>query len=150
MITQGDRLNDTVSCLSLCFIEMGNVMAKAFGEMLREFRFRRDYGLREFAEIIGELPSNYSAIESGTRKPWKDLRKITQVAEALSLINGSSECDMFFIAAQQGTALPPDIQPMLENPLVPALLRTVKEKQLSPQQLRNLIEHIRKLKDPKK
>ena len=38
------------------------------GCFVKTLRMRRGYGLRQFAEMIQELPSNLSAVEHGRRK----------------------------------------------------------------------------------
>lgn len=114
-----------------------------FGELLRELRLAAGYGLRQFAKLIGELPSNLSAIETGARPPWRSMEKLRAVANALALEEGTTDWDRFFIAARRPDALPQDIDRLMSRELNLVLLRTVEEKELTDDQLRKLIEHVR-------
>lgn len=120
-------------------------MAKsAFGNLLRAFRLRSNYGLREFAQLISESPSNLSAVEKGRRAPWRTLDKLRAIAEALSLQEGSRDWDQFFLSARIRNSLPNDLEALLGRDLNLALLRTVEEKKLTDQQLRELIAYVNK------
>src|SRR4051812_15569440 len=101
-------------------------MAKsAFGNLLRAFRLRSNFGLREFAQLISESPSNLSAMEKGRRSPWRTLEKLRSVAEALSLQGASRDWDQFFLTARIRDSLPNDLEALLGRELNLALLRTV-------------------------
>ena len=115
-----------------------------FGQLLRTWRLEAGYGLRQFAKVVGELPSNLSAIENGARAPWRNMEKLRGVAGALALDEGSENWDRFFIAARREDALPPDIDRLLQRQLNVALLRTVDEMQLSDEELAALVEGLRK------
>ena len=115
-----------------------------FKALLKSFRIRSGYGLRQFAEMIGDQPSNYSAIESGDRPPWRNKEKQRRVAEMLGLEQGSADWDAFFIGLRENGALPPDMTHLLERPMIPVLLRTVDELQLTEAQLRQLVTNLRK------
>ncbi len=119
-------------------------MSRDFKSVLKAFRLRAGFGLRQFAEIIGESPSNYSGVESGMRSPWRSVAKLRAVADALALEQGSRDWDTYFIAARDEGVLPPDMSHMLDRPMIPVLLRTVDELQLSEGQLRKLVDQIRK------
>lgn len=115
-------------------------MGADFKSLLKAFRLRAGIGLRRFAELIGESPSNYAGVESGQRGPWRPPEKLRRVAEGLGLREGSADWDAFFIAAKGYVGLPPDVEHMLERPMIPALLRTVDDMKLSDQELRAFIE----------
>lgn len=119
-------------------------MPRNFGQLLKSFRLRANFGLRQFAELIGESPSNYANVESGQRNPWRSVEKLQLIANVLGLEDGSQDWDSYFIAARDNCALPPDMEHLLDRPLIPVLLRTVDELQLSEDTLRALIEHIRR------
>lgn len=119
-------------------------MPRDFKAILKAFRLRQGFGLREFAELIGESPSNYAGVESGNRQPWRSLEKLQAVARSLSIEQGTADWDAFFISARDEGVLPPDLSPMLERPMIPVLLRTVDELQLTDDELRGLVESIRK------
>ena len=115
-----------------------------FKALLKSFRLRAGYGLREFAEMIGDAPSNYAGVESGGRAAWRPIEKLRKVAESLGLREGSEDWDIFFISARKNGALPPDMEQLLERPMIPVLLRTVKELKLSDNDLRKLVSELQK------
>lgn len=119
-------------------------MRTDFKALLKSYRLRANYGLRQFAEMIGESPSNYAGVESGDRAPWRSAEKLRKVADGLGLVEGSHDWDAYFISARQNSALPPDLEHMLDLPMIPVLLRTVDELQLSEDELRKLVARLRK------
>lgn len=118
-------------------------MQDNFGAILRQYRLRSGYGLRRFAKLIGEMPSNLSAVETGGRSPWRQMEKLRKVANALALEEGSRDWDRFFLAACKPEILPPDVERLLERELNIALLRTVDELKLSDDELTELVDHVR-------
>lgn len=119
-----------------------------FGPQLREWRLSAGYGLRRFAKLIGELPSNLSGIETGQRNPWRSMEKLRTVADALAFKEGSAEWDRFFLTARKEDSLPAEIDQLLDRELNVALLRTVEEKNFSDDELREIVEWVRK-QEPK-
>jgi transcriptional regulator with XRE-family HTH domain len=119
-------------------------MAREFKTLLKLFRLRAGYGLREFAELLGESPGNYHGVESGKRAPWRSAEKLRRVADALALEEGSRDWDAFFVAARENGALPPDMEHLLEKPGVLMVLRTIDELRLTEAELRALVEHLHK------
>jgi transcriptional regulator with XRE-family HTH domain len=117
-------------------------MATTFGQMLKTFRLRAGFGLRRFADLVDLKPSNLSAIEHGERRPPADPDKLRALAEAVGLAEGSEEWTQFFDAAAREGELPADVRHMAGRHLVPALLRTIDNKQLSDDDLRRLIDEI--------
>lgn len=115
-------------------------MGAEFKALLKAFRLRAGFGLRRFAELIGESPSNYAGVESGLRGPWRTQEKLRRVADGLGLREGTADWDAFFIAAKGYVGLPPDVEHMLERPMIPMLLRTVNDMALSEEELRRFIE----------
>ncbi|MEW6250966.1 MAG: helix-turn-helix transcriptional regulator [Planctomycetota bacterium] len=113
-----------------------------FGTTLRKLRLRAGFGLRRFAELIDEAPSNLSAIENGRRPPWAGAERQREVADALGLAEGSPEFAEFFDAAAQGRNLPADLQHVARRRLVPALLRTINNRQLTDDEIADLIARI--------
>jgi transcriptional regulator with XRE-family HTH domain len=114
----------------------------SFGELLKALRISRGYGLRQFAEMIGQLPSNVSAIEHGRRLPWKSLEILRRAADALALVEGSPQWDRFFSAARPGMPAP-DIERFTKSEIFPVLCRTVNDARLTEQELKHLVEHIK-------
>jgi hypothetical protein len=120
-------------------------MARQFNKLLKAFRLRAGYGLREFAELIGESPSNYVGRETGMLPPWRQQEKLRKVADHLALREGTDDWDAFFLAAGQGkVSLPPDLQEQVQRPFFPQLLRTVEK--LSEDELREFVNDLRQRK----
>ncbi len=119
-------------------------MATKFSALLKSYRLRAQYGLRQFAELIGDAPSNYANRESGKRSAWRDTDKLRSVAQALGLREDSQDWDAFFFAACEPSSLPPSMQRILGRPPIPRLLRTVDELQLTDDQLRELVEDMKR------
>ncbi|MGD9710439.1 MAG: helix-turn-helix domain-containing protein [Thermomicrobiales bacterium] len=114
-----------------------------FGKLLRAFRLRSGYGLREFAQLIGESPSNLSAMEMGRRSPWRSLEKLRTVAKSLALEEGSRDWDQFFLSARVKGEVPAELERLFSRELNVKLLRTVEARQLDDEQLAALIAYIR-------
>jgi hypothetical protein len=120
-------------------------MARQFKALLKAFRLRAGYGLREFAELIGESPSNYVGRETGKLGPWRQQEKLRKVADHLALREGTEDWDAFFIAAGQNhVSLPPDLEEQIARPFFPQLLRTVAK--LSEEELRQFVNDLREKK----
>jgi transcriptional regulator with XRE-family HTH domain len=119
-------------------------MSKEFGQILKELRLRAGFGLRRFAEMIDLEPSNLSAMEHGRRPPPQEPARLKEIAESLGLVETSSDWVEFFDAARSNQALPADVLHMADRPLVPVLLRTIDNRNLSDDEIANLIEEIRR------
>lgn len=118
-------------------------MKNTFGEYHRSLREDAGFGLREFANLIDVKPSTLSAIECGNRKPFPS-EKLVESASALGLYSGSPAWNSFFDLARSKGSVPADVAELAENDLIPALLRTVQEANLTDEQLAGLIERIRR------
>jgi transcriptional regulator with XRE-family HTH domain len=118
-------------------------MPATFSSLLKSYRLRAGYGLRQFAELIGESSANYANRESGNRGAWVNREKLRSVAEVLGLREGSRDWYAFFLAALGPGRLPPDTEHLLENPMIPVLMRTVDEARLTDDELQSLIDYIR-------
>ena len=116
-------------------------MPREFNTLLRKLRLNRGYGLREFAEMVNESPSNYHGVESGRRPPWRTLEKLRLVADVLALEEGTAEWDAFFVSARNN--VPPNMEHLLERPGVLAMLRTVDELRLTEKDLRAAIKYLK-------
>jgi transcriptional regulator with XRE-family HTH domain len=113
-----------------------------FGSLLRDLRLRANLGLRRFAELIDIKPSNLSDIENGRRHPPADPEKLREIAETLGLAQDSEERRRLFDAACRRGDLPADIRHMADRKLVPALLRSINNIQLSDEEISRLITDI--------
>jgi len=115
-----------------------------FGESLKKFRLEAQMGLRAFADLIDMAPSNLSNIERGRTAPPASRQKITQICDALGLAkNDSHRAQLFDLASNAPNRIPADVANTIkEKPGVPVLVRTVANKQLSEEKLRELTAYI--------
>lgn len=115
---------------------------------MKKLRLRAGYGLRRFADLIEMPASNLCDIEHGRRNMPKDYLEPT--AEVLALEQGSRDWERFFELARKSDELPADVQKIAHRRLMPALLRTIDNVQLSDKDIQGLIEDIqgrKKVKD---
>ena len=118
-------------------------MATDFGKELKRLRLQAGYGLRRFAELADLKPSNLSAIEHGRRLPPTDTNRLKELADALGLVEKTSDWEAFFDAARREGDLPADVRHVADRELVPVLLRTIDNSNLSDEQITELIDDIR-------
>lgn len=117
-------------------------MRAEFGSLLKEFRLRAGFGLRKFAQLIDMPAPNLCDLEHGRRKPPSEPARLREIAEALGLSEGSLDWQRFFDAAGGGVDLPPDVRHLAGRKLVPALLRTIDNRQMSDEEIAQLIAQI--------
>ncbi len=117
-------------------------MAAVFGSTLKRLRLHAGIGLRRFAEMIDMPPSNLSALEHGRRNPPVDPERLRDIADALALPEGSDEWQEFFDSARRQDELPADVRHVAGRNLVPALLRTIDNRQLGDEEIAQLIAEI--------
>lgn len=117
-------------------------MATNFGTILKRLRLRAGIGLRHFAEMIDIEPSNLSAIEHGRRSHPADPKKLREIADALGLVEDSKDWVRLFDAACNPDELPADVRHLSRRKLVPALLRTIDNRQLDDRDIEELIAEI--------
>lgn len=120
-------------------------MALEFGKFLKGLRLNSGYGLRRFAGLIEMPASNLSAIEHGRRSMPDE--KLPTIADALGLVKGTPEWDRFFDLGAKDGQLPVDVQGIANKGFVPALLRTIDNKQLSDKEIMELIKDIQQAND---
>ena len=120
----------------------GDGMHSHVGELLKRLRLKAGFGLRSFAELVEMKPSNLSAIEHRRRGLPNDSEKLREIADALGLVEGSDEWKEFFDAARSPGTLPADIGHLADRKLVPALLRTIDNRNLSDDQIQRLIADL--------
>jgi len=121
-------------------------MKTPFGIYLRSLREARNHGLRQFARDVGLQPSNYSNIENGFLQAPGDA-VLKRIAAALGLSGGSAEqVKLFDLAGKSRKEIPVDVRDFIrKNPLVPAMLRSMKDKKLEPAQIEALLDDLDKL-----
>ena len=117
-------------------------MDARFGKTLKRLRLSAGVGLRRFADMIDEPPSNLSAMEHGRRAAPADPVRLREIAEALGLVEGSDDWNEFFDSARREGELPADVCHVAGRELVPALLRTIDNRQLSDEEIARLIDDI--------
>jgi transcriptional regulator with XRE-family HTH domain len=114
--------------------------------MLKRIRLQQRMTLREFCLKNGFDPGNYSRIERGLFPPPESHELVERYAKALGLKPGSDDwLELFDVAAAERGRIPEDI--MSDEAVVdklPVFFRTMRGKQLSPEQLNDLIERIRR------
>jgi len=117
---------------------------QTFGKLLKRFRLRAGIGLRRFAEMIEVEPSNLSALEHGRRSPPAEPERLRAIADTVGLVEGSADWEAFFNAARKPGELPADVRQLADRKLVPTLLRTIDNQQLTDHQIALLIDEIDK------
>lgn len=122
-------------------------MPEVFGTYLKTLRIAKGLGLRVFAEKIGMFPSNLSDIERGKKTPPRDPKKLAQIASSLGLDKESDEWGKLHDLSVKDSPdrLPPDLaEKVSRSPMIPLLLRTAVQKKLTKEELKKLIETIKK------
>ncbi len=127
---------------------MCSVKAKeTFGSLLKKIRVKEaDIGLRAFADMINMKPSNLSNIERDRVSPPANRKTIVEICDALGLAkNDPRREELFDLAAEAKNRIPADVADVVKNQAgVPVLVRTVANKQLSEEQLRELTECVKR------
>ena len=121
-------------------------MKSKFSIKLKELRVEMGMTLREFCLQNQIDPGNYSKLERGLFPPPEKHDLLAKYATALGLREGSDEwLELFDLAAAERGRIPQDI--MTDEELVdklPVLFRTMRGTPLSPEQLDELVEQIRR------
>ena len=120
-------------------------MAKTFGKFLKERRLALDLSLREFARRVGLQPSNYCNVEADVLPPPR-VNTLARIAQALGLRQGTKDFEVFHdLAAKGRDEIPADVTRIVkENELIPAMLRTVEYENVTQDQLRGIIEDLKR------
>ncbi len=116
--------------------------AETFEDFLRTKRLKKKLGLREFAKLIGMQPSNYCSIESSSL-PAPPEDKLRLIAEKLDL-SREEQRKLFDLASHSRNDIPTDIQELIKkNAVIPSLLRTVEDEEVSEEQIMGIVEDIK-------
>jgi len=117
----------------------------SFGLFLKKLRVEEaNIGLRSFAELVELQPSNLSNMERGKLPPPANKETLDRICAALGLsLTDPRRAELFDLAAQYSGRIPADIVDVVkENEGVPVLVRTIANKQLSDEKLRELAKYI--------
>ncbi len=120
--------------------------AIAFGKLMKSLRQKTGKTMRDFCLENRFDPGNYSRLERGIFPPPQREDLLEKYATALGLVRGSDGWLEFFdVAAASRGELPHDLcgdERLLEK--LPVLFRTLRGSRISPEQLDDLIEKIRR------
>ena len=121
---------------------------KQFGEFLRDLRTKKGYGLREFARKIDILPSNYHHVEAGINKPPQEQSRISRILLELGIADDDALRAKFYdLHGKAVKDVPLDVAEVIkESDAIPMLLRTIDNRKLTEREVRNLIKHVRGIK----
>jgi len=119
---------------------------KTFGSHIRKIRQDKKLGLREVATFLGIAPSYLSDIEKDRRNPPRNPEVIRKLAQ---ILGEKSDSLMNLAGNQQANKIPPDMTEVFSEygNGAGALLRTIKRKGLSKDQVKKLIEKINEIED---
>ena len=122
-------------------------MTPSFGEYFAKLRRERTgLSLREFCETQGLDAGNMSKLERGKLPPPRSQEKLEEYARVLKIEKGSAEWFEFFdrAAASRGE-IPRDV---MEDAVIvdhlPVLFRTLRGEQVPEEQLKKLLDIIKK------
>jgi transcriptional regulator with XRE-family HTH domain len=118
-----------------------NFPAKSFGKLLRERRLACGFGLREFATLVGVSSTYISQLEQENIDP-PTAERAAKMAEILG-----ENADQWIALAGR---VPDDLEGIIQKQpiVIPALLREANG--LTAEQLKELAEHARKMKEDMK
>ncbi len=117
-----------------------------FGQMLKKLRLdEAGMGLRAFAAMIEMQPSNLSNIERDRIAPPASRQAVDRICDALGLADSDPRrAQLFDLAANAANRIPADVADAVrKQPGVPVLVRTVANKRLSEEKLRQLAEYFK-------
>lgn len=115
-----------------------------FHEFLKNLRVVRDVGMREFAHQIGMDVGNYSRIERGITNPPQKDEILIKIATTLGL-NSEEKEKLLNLASLANGKIPTElVESVKDYEYLPVLLRTIANKQLTDEQLKDLTERINK------
>ena len=87
-------------------------------------------------------PSNYCSIESGSL-PAPSEEKLRIISKALKL-DLQEERQLFDLAARTKDDIPADLKELIrKDAVIPALLRMVEDEEISPRQIKKIVEDIK-------
>lgn len=117
-----------------------------FGPLMKSLRSAKRITLREFCKRANADPGNISKIERGIWPPPQDRDILERYAKALEVMEGTDEWYSFFdsAAADRGI-VPHDIMSDAEVvKMLPVFFRTMRGQKPTEEELRSLVEKIRR------
>lgn len=117
-----------------------------FGSYFEQLRQEQGLTLRMFCKKAACDPANISRMERGLISPPKAREILEKYAEALNLVEGTSEWYKFFdLAAADHGIVPQDIMADAELvKVLPAFFRTLRGQKPTEEEMTKLAEKIRK------
>ena len=119
-----------------------------FGKFVKEKRLEKNLTLREFCRQLGEDASNWSKIEREKLAPPKDETKLENIAGIIGIKKGSDEWDRLVDMANVDSGKIPEYVMTDKEVLdtLPLFFRTIGSVKPTPEELIELIEHLKKVK----
>ncbi len=116
------------------------VDAKTFGSYIRDLRIRKGIGQRELAKKIGIAPSYLNDLEKSKRAAPK-----INIIKKISIILKADLNLMYDLAGDSKKSIASDIEEFIkENPSITSLIRSIKENDISMDEINNLEKKINK------
>lgn len=119
---------------------------QSFGEFFKSLRKKRKVTLRDFCLQAQADPANISRMERGAMPPPQDTDILERYAKALGVKSGSDDWYKFFDLAAAGRGIiPKDLLSDQEVvKILPAFFRTLRGQKPTEEEMKKLIEKIRK------
>ncbi len=119
-----------------------------FNENVKKLRIEKRLTLRNFCAAVGFDPSNWSKVERGINPPPGDIKILEKLAGFFGL-EGAAKLNFIDEAALQRNEIPSDLanNKILQKAL-PAFFRAARGHELTPEELENLSNDIKKLHTP--
>jgi len=119
-----------------------------FSTLIKDLRVAKRLTLREFCQLLGIDPSNWSKVERGINPPPSDVEFLERLAEFFELLPEKKQ-ELFDAAAVGRRELPQDLaEDALFTQALPAFFRAYRDHELTEEQLLSLAVDIRKLHRP--
>jgi transcriptional regulator with XRE-family HTH domain len=119
---------------------------KTFGDFFKQLRKKKRVTLRQFCIKAQADPANISRLERGAMPPPQDTDILERYADALGIRTGSDDWYTFLdLAAADRGIIPKDIMSDSEAVrMLPAFFRTLRGQKPTEEEMRNLIDKIKK------
>lgn len=118
-----------------------DISNQSLGDLIREARVAKGFGLRELARKIGKTPSYLSDIENDRRVPAEDV--LQDIARMLDM-------DFDELMARAGRFGEEAVRYMMKTPAAGMLFRKISEHKLPEEQLQELAVRVEQLAKKKR